>query len=144
MSINLKYPLAFNLDGAPVRIPPNAWAWRVRRVEKGSLAHRRGGECKIVKGADGGPLYMRLDSALAELIADVACGGLYRLDAVTRSLCVLREVEPVYVEVPPKTMLESCSMTTDWCDASRGLIPALPRTQQARATLALEGHHANS
>ena len=114
MSIKLKYPLAFNLDGAPVRTPPSAWAWRVRRVENGSLAHRRGAECKLVKGADGSPLYSRLDSAVAQLIADVAHGGLYRLDAVGRSLCVLREVEPVYVEVPPKTRLESFAMSTDW------------------------------
>jgi hypothetical protein len=144
VSIKLRYPLAFNLDGAPVRIPPNAWAWRVRRVENGSLAHRRGGECKLVKGADGSPLYIRLDSPIDRLIADVTCGGLYRLDAVSRSLAVLRELEPVYVEVPPKTRLESFAMSTDWWAASGGLIPLLPRSQQARATPALEGRHANS
>src|SRR5262249_46588472 len=95
VSIKLKYPLAFNLDGEPVRIPPKAWAWRVRRVENGSLLHRRGGECKIVKGDDGSPLYIALDSAVAGLIACVSRGGLYRLDAVTSSLRVLREVEPI-------------------------------------------------
>ena len=144
MSIKLKNPLAFDLDGEPVRIPLNAWAWRVRRVENGSLAHRRGGECKVVKGADGSPLYLSLDNTLAHLSALVACGGLYRLDAVSKSLRVLREVEPMYVEVPPKTRLEAFAIAIDWWRASEGHTPSLPRSQQARAMLALEGHHANS
>jgi hypothetical protein len=144
VSIKLKYPLAFNVDGDPVRIPSNAWAWRVRRVENGSLAHCRGGECKVVKMADGSPLYLSLENTMADLSAYVACGGLYRLDVVTQSLRVLREVEPIYVEVPPKTTLDAFAMVTaSWC-ASQGHTPSLPRRQQARATLALEGHHANS
>src|SRR5438445_96062 len=78
--IKLKHPLAFNLEGDAVRIPRNAWAWRVRRVENGSLAHRRGGQCTIVRAADGGPLHMALGSSLADLSAQLACRGLYRLD----------------------------------------------------------------
>ncbi len=144
MSIKLKYPLAFNLDGDPVRIPPKAWAWRVRRVENGSLAHRRGGECKIVKGADGSPLYIALDSAVACLSACVSRGGLYRLDAVTKSLHVLREVEPIYVEVSPKTGGDVLSLAVEMWFAAKGIAALLPRTQLSRPTLALEGHHANS
>jgi hypothetical protein len=144
VSVKLKYPLAFNLDGEPVRIPSNAWAWRVRRVENGSLAHRRGGACKIVKAADGSPLYVSFESTLADLSADVAHGGLYRLDAVNRSLRVLREVEPIYVEVPPKTALDRFSMMNDWSLGSKTQIPQLPRSQESRTLLALEAHHADS
>jgi hypothetical protein len=92
VSIKLKYPLAFNLDGEEVRIPSNARAWRVRRIENGSLAYRRGGECNVVNGPDGGPLYVSLGRPIGSLSAYLVRGGLYRLDAVSESLRVLRDV----------------------------------------------------
>jgi hypothetical protein len=97
-----------------------------------------------VRAADGGPLHMALGSSLADLSAQLAYRGLYRLDAVDEALCVLRDVEPIYVELPPKTKLDLFAFAVDSCLGAKGVTPSLPRQQETQAPLALEAHHANS
>lgn len=98
MTLPLKHPLAFGATREPIRLPPEAFGWRVRFVPQGSLASGRGGVPEVVNGPDGSPLYLRSTDALGELHKAVARDGLYRLDAVDEALAVL-DVEPAYAEV---------------------------------------------
>lgn len=68
------FPMAHDIHGTPISVPPGAVAWRVRRQTAG----RPG----LVLGLDGGPLTVPLISTPDELRM-AGCGpGTYRLDAV--------------------------------------------------------------
>lgn len=71
-------PLAWDKDGEPIELPPEAVGWRVRRFKLGA-----GGGIPEVVYADGIPLIIALDATVEDLI-DRAGGkpGRYRLEAV--------------------------------------------------------------
>ena len=127
----LEHPLAFNLEYEPVALPLGAQSWRVRYVRCGSLASRRGDAPETVLW-NGSPLYMPLSSTLADLRPRVTLDGLYRLDAVNRSLAVLDAVEPVYVEVHTNELVPMLWRLGDLMTTATNSRPLLPRVQEVR------------
>ena len=75
-----KYPLANDADGNPLDVPPEAVAWRVRRLAA------RAGRPKVVFDLETGrPLELPLTVGAAELADYLTESGRYRLEAVDAS-----------------------------------------------------------
>jgi len=75
---------------------------------------------------------MPLSSTLADLRPRVTLDGLYRLDAVNRSLAVLDAVEPVYVEVHTNELVPMLWRLGDLMTTATNSRPLLPRVQEVR------------
>jgi hypothetical protein len=128
MTLQLKHPLAFDVDRNPIAVPRQAVAWRVRLVLNGMLQTKRGGPAEPVNGPNGSPLYLEITASHSDLAKEVPMGGLYRLDAVDASLSVLTDVRPAYVEVTR----HSDAVTALCLGALHGfsLPPPLPTAQE--------------
>lgn len=72
-------PLAFDSDGDPLDVPPDAVAWRVRK-----MAARAGRPKTIYDPETGRQLEIPLTATVNDLADAVADSGRYRLEAVDR------------------------------------------------------------
>jgi hypothetical protein len=93
MTENAKsYPLAKDINGEPIEVPPEAVAWRVRR-----RSGKQGRPQSVFDPETGTPLEIDLDSEIDELRP---CGpGGYRLDAIDGTGKLIAGIT-AYVEVP--------------------------------------------
>jgi hypothetical protein len=72
-----KYPLAVDVDGIPLKVPPQAVAWRVRKLAK------RAGRPKIIFDTETGrPLELALETPYDDFCDRVGESGRYRLEAI--------------------------------------------------------------
>jgi hypothetical protein len=67
--------LAFNLNGDPFEVPPNAVGWRVRKM-------KNKGAPEVAYGRNGQPLVLPLEADVDDLRAEVGTPGRYRLDPI--------------------------------------------------------------
>ena len=86
------YPLAKDINGDPIDVPPEATAWRVRR-----RSGKQGRPQSVFDPETGTPLEIELDSEIDELRPSGAGG--YRLDAIDGDGKLIPGVT-AYVEVP--------------------------------------------
>jgi hypothetical protein len=74
---NRQYPLANDSNGNPIEIPPEAVAWRLRK-----LARRAGRPKMIYDGETGRPIELPLTIGFSDFAESVDEPGRYRLEAV--------------------------------------------------------------
>ena len=67
--------LAFNLNGDPFDVPPDAVGWRVRKM-------KLKGAPEVAYGRNGQPLVLPLEADVDDLRAEVNAPGRYRLDPI--------------------------------------------------------------
>lgn len=79
-----KYPLARDIDGNPIQVPPNASAWRVRK-----LAAKAGRPKLIYDNETGLPLELALTASIQQLAEAVSEDGRFRLEAIDQQGCAI-------------------------------------------------------
>ena len=72
-----RYPLLFDADGVPLKLPPNAHRLRVRR-----LARHAGRPKMLIDSDTGRPLEIELDTQYEEFCDLVGHSGRYRLEVI--------------------------------------------------------------
>jgi hypothetical protein len=153
VSLQFKYPLAFNADCERIRVSSMARGWRVLFVPGGSLRSKRGGAPEVALGLDGGPLFLKLEESRSELARQVSRGGLYRLDAVGRFSREIAWHEIAYVQLPDRYPAVSGGVLVGAAIAGLFLgvmlpapapLPLLPTHQDDPRTLMLGGRRARS
>jgi hypothetical protein len=94
MEANVKYPLAFDMDGNPITMPPEATSWRVRRG-----GGRRGRPRPVFDQETGRQLEVPLEATIEDLI-DAGCKpDRYRLEAVDADGRLIPDVVAI-IELP--------------------------------------------
>src|SRR5262245_39366839 len=84
--------LAFNINGDPFDVPPNAAGWRVRKMK-----HK--GAPEVAYGRNGQPLMLPLEADVDDLRAEVTSSGRYRLDPLDESNKPIEGAPAAYVYV---------------------------------------------
>lgn len=84
--------VAFNLNGEPFAVPPEATGWKVRRT-------RPKGPPEVVYGLDGAPLVLPLEADLQDLRREARLPGRYRLDAIDDRQQVIEGAQVAYLYV---------------------------------------------
>lgn len=134
--------LAFNVNGEPFELPPNAAGWRVRRL-------KAKGAPEVVYGRDGLPLVLSMDADLDDLRAEAGTPGRYRLDPVDEGHKPIANAAAGYVFVhaharPIESAAHSAvSPTNDAvieamrmnAEMARAIIDRFPQMIEAAATL---------
>src|SRR4051812_37653663 len=82
-----KYPLAFDVNGDPLEVPPEAVAWRVRRG-----GGRRGRPRAVFDQDTGRQMEIPLHSTIDELVERGCPPDRYRLEAVDVEGRILPEI----------------------------------------------------
>jgi hypothetical protein len=100
--------LAFNLNGDPFEVPPNAVGWRVRKM-------KTKGAPEVAYGRNGQPLVLPLEADIDDLRGEVGTTGRYRLDPVDDSGKPIANAQAGYVyvhDVAPAAPVSTASATT--------------------------------
>ena len=84
--------LAFNLNGDPFDVPPNAVGWRVRKMKSK-------GAPEVAYGRNGQPLVLPLEADVDDLRAEVGTPGRYRLDPIDDNSKPIANASAGYVYV---------------------------------------------
>jgi hypothetical protein len=90
----VKYPLAFDMDGNPITMPPEAAAWRVRRG-----GGRRGRPRPVFDQESGRQLEIPLTATIEDLIDEGCKPDRYRLEAVDAEGRLIPDVVAI-IELP--------------------------------------------
>ena len=131
-----RYPLALDDKGDPIAVPPEAVAWRVRR-----LTGRRGRPSALY--LDGRPLEIPIDGDVDDLEEAGCHEGRYRLEAVDAdgrlipgvvALTVLREGDGDESEVSTDGASGPWSVIRALLDNNAKLVQSNSATMQAMAT----------
>lgn len=126
-----RYPLAYDLDGNPIVLPPEAVAWRVRR-----RSGKQGRPQCVYDHETGAQLEIALDATIDDL-RDYG-PGVYRLDAIDKDGKVLPGVV-AQTEVPlpdpaPPEPNEPYGSRTESAALIKHLVDANVRTMEAMAS----------
>lgn len=100
--------LAFNLNGDPFEVPPNAVGWRVRKM-------KTKGAPEVAYGRNGQPLVLPLEADIDDLRSEVGTTGRYRLDPVDDSGKPIANAQAGYVyvhDVAPAASVTTANTTT--------------------------------
>jgi hypothetical protein len=135
-----RFPLAFDAKGDPIKLPPNARSWRVKRG-----GGRRGRPRTIFR--DGNQLEIPIGAGLDELIAAECPSDRYLLYAVDDQGCIISGVVAV-TEVPPgyeeETMEEPSEDAASGSTPNSALLAALQTIQKQSESLCNALSHTTS
>src|ERR1700694_5391959 len=110
VTTKVQYPLAFDADGNPLTVPPEAKAWRVRRG-----GGRRGRPRSVFDPETGLQLDMPLGCTIEDLIDRGCVPDRYRLEAVDEEGRIIAGVVAI-CEVPPTDEPEAAPRPTTDAD----------------------------
>ncbi|HEY1811002.1 MAG TPA: hypothetical protein VGG74_01510 [Kofleriaceae bacterium] len=120
--------LAFNLNGDPFDVPPNASGWRVRRM-------KQKGAPEVVYGRNGLPLVLPIEADLDDVRQETGAPGRYRLDPIDEGNRPIAGASAGYVYVHAEPQVASATSATRYEPTDNVVIEAMRMNSEIAKTV---------